>query len=509
MLDDIADIAAAGVRQLTHRSSRVNAAVVFAVLVACIRALQPTVLPGVVARCIVIMPRPPSTCAGFKLSPDLWCPQCKDKKAGCFVKTRPPWPREGAPETVVSTAAAHAAAPAAVGTAAGSAGAGAATGGSSARQRNKPAVFEPHDTYFRRELPCRAERMGTWLRASEREQALSLERSGIERLAAFKEGVQVASQQAETASQEAEAVVVQIRGRLDEMYKELERERRESAKLRVAVRVVEAGKRQKILAALFSNSPPPAPGGQTRCRGEPAELGSGYTQRNVASGCFLKHVKAIEDQIIDASQGDSLKQLQLATAVSQRLNGIRALRDRDIEAWSYVRNALKAFFAKIHERHRGRFPQHMRAAQQAVCAAISNAAPQRKLHVLASEFNISAERLSEGRKHWTSWLCGDRESIADLCGQARSDRMPDEWLAHAVDTWTGQTRRSERAKDSLRNPSDKSDKTLYRVHWLEVRMGDIHNIIIKEGARKFNVLAVTAVAKATHFDSEWEGIISS
>lgn len=64
--------------------------------------------------------------------------------------------------------------------------------------------------------------------------------------------------------------------------------------------------------------------------------------------------------------------------------------------------------------------------------------------------------------------------------------MPDEWIDFAIDIWKTETRRSERAKDSVRNPRDKTDKKLYRVHWLEVRIGDIHELIVREGRRKFD-----------------------
>ena len=49
-------------------------------------------------------------------------------------------------------------------------------------------------------------------------------------------------------------------------------------------------------------------------------------------------------------------------------------------------------------------------------------------------------------------------------------------------------------QDSLCNPCDKNDKVLYRVHWLEVRIGDIHDLILAEGKRKFNKPATAAVA---------------
>ena len=82
-------------------------------------------------------------------------------------------------------------------------------------------------------------------------------------------------------------------------------------------------------------------------RGPPAELGQSYTARNITSRTFAHHVtrimmihSLIETSIIELSNGDPLKQLQLAVAVNQRMQGIRELRDKDQEAWGYVRNSL-------------------------------------------------------------------------------------------------------------------------------------------------------------------------
>ena len=71
------------------------------------------------------------------------------------------------------------------------------------------------------------------------------------------------------------------------------------------------------------------------------------------------------------------------------MQGIRQLRDQDQEAWGYVRNSLKAFFAKLQDRYNGRFPNHVRAAQQAVCSAIANAVPPRRLHVVSASVGAS------------------------------------------------------------------------------------------------------------------------
>lgn len=173
------------------------------------------------------------------------------------------------------------------------------------------------------------------------------------------------------------------------------------------------------------------------------------------AGTFANHVRAVEILITQTAKDDPLKQLQLAAAVNQRLQGVRHLRDKDQEAWSYVRNSLKAFFETLSDRYHGRYPNQVRAAQQAVCSAIANSAPPRKLHVLSEALGVSVERLSEGRRHWSEWISGGRETLMDVRGKARSDGMPEEWIEFAIDVWTNNTRRSERTKDSLRNPNNR------------------------------------------------------
>ena len=279
---------------------------------------------------------------------------------------------------------------------------------------------------------------------------------------------------AEDARVAAEQVVLEAQARLDAMATELMEQRAKAnagaaaiQKLQTQQRKEHAEKRQKTLQQFFQ-SPLQH---KARPRAEPEQLGVGYTARNISSGCFAKHVHALEMKIIELCPDDPLKQLQLAGAMNQRLQGVRDLRDRDQEAWGYVRNSLKAFFETLQERYHGRYPNQIRAAQQAVCAAIANAVPPRKLHVISKEFGISVDQLSLGRKHWSAWIAGDRESLMDLRGKIRSDSMDEAWIEFAIAIWKDNTRRSERAKDSLRNPHDKSDKVLYRVHWLEVRIG--------------------------------------
>lgn len=309
------------------------------------------------------------------------------------------------------------------------------------RERKQPRRFEPEE-FWRRELPEVAKDSGTQL---ERAAARAKQR-----------GDELEAMQAEWLKKgraHAEELVSVIQSKLEKTASDLVAEKaarkKEAAAAFAYRRQQEANNRQKAITHFFM------PQGIRPCEAPAASLGEGYTERNVSSKTFSHHVTIIEKRILELSHGDPLKQLQLAAAINQRMHGIRDLRDKDHEAWSYVRNSLKAFFEVLRDRYHGRYPNHVRAAQQAVCAAIANAAPPRKLHLISEAVGASIVRLSEGRKHWSEWVSGDRQSIMDVRGKIRCDGIPEEWVEFAVDIWKNNTRRSERAKDSVRNPRDK------------------------------------------------------
>lgn len=321
-----------------------------------------------------------------------------------------------------------------------------------------PARYAPND-FWRREIPAEAKRMQVQV-ARQEEAQLQRKREEEARLAeAHAEGLA-------EGQQRCDFIVKDIQARMEKMAMEqmkLKSDCRAAiAKAKALERKAEGGKRQKTLHSFFNNTPAI---NNVRPRTVPEELGQGYTERNITSKTFAHHVTAIEDHIIELSRGDPLKQLQLAAAVNQRMEGIRHLREKDQEAWGYVRNSLKAFFETLQDRYNGRYPNEVRAAQQAVCAAIANAAPPRKLHAISEAVGVSVDRLSEGRKHWSQWVGGDRDSIMDLRGKIRSDGMPEAWVELAVDVWKASTRRSERTKDSVRNPHDKYASIIYLAQW--------------------------------------------
>ena len=72
----------------------------------------------------------------------------------------------------------------------------------------------------------------------------------------------------------------------------------------------------------------------------------------------------------------------------------------------------------------------------------------------------------------------------DLRGKERSDKMPDEFVQLAVSEWEQVTRPSERKKDQLKPPFQK-DGPLHAVHWLEMRIAEVHAAILEKGKETF------------------------
>ena len=57
--------------------------------------------------------------------------------------------------------------------------------------------------------------------------------------------------------------------------------------------------------------------------------------------------------------------------------------------------------------------------------------------------------------------------LYDTRGKVRDDSTPQDWLEFARTFWLSSCRASEKAKDSIRDPKNRSDKTAYRIHWKE------------------------------------------
>ena len=63
--------------------------------------------------------------------------------------------------------------------------------------------------------------------------------------------------------------------------------------------------------------------------------------------------------------------------------------------------------------------------------------------------------------------------------------MDDEWIDFAVGIWKTETRPSPSTKDSIRNPHNHSDETPYRIHFLDMQIGEMQQLIVERGRERF------------------------
>lgn len=326
-------------------------------------------------------------------------------------------------------------------------------------------------------LPLLAQRKGTQNARTAELNAVREARDAEIRKQGFLEGIEMSQHE----NEELETMVDTLKQQLDSQSAELFKIKRER-------NAMMAAKRQRALETWLTRHP-------TGDRAElqlptrtshfdaQADAAKGYSKSELRR-TFRSHVERIE-HFIESMVDDPLKQLQLADAVSRRFGGVKSSMPHDDEAASYVLESLKNFEATLRERFSGRYPNVIRAAHQAVSAAITSKVPRNKLSVVANATGFSLEALADGRRRWVLWFDGTQEQLVELRGQTRSDKMDEAWLEFAAHVWETETRPDPSTKCSIRNPHSRADKKLYRIHYLDMRIGDMHQLILERGREKF------------------------
>lgn len=87
---------------------------------------------------------------------------------------------------------------------------------------------------------------------------------------------------------------------------------------------------------------------------------------------------------------------------------------------------------------------------------------------------------------------GAWEQLYDDRTRPRSDKLDQAWHDFALQYWTdpnlGLVRASEVARDTMRNPNDRSDKHQYRKHYLQKTVGDGHTEMLAAGKSTYGSL---------------------
>lgn len=338
---------------------------------------------------------------------------------------------------------------------------------------SRRAIYVPED--FRKSqqtLPIIPKRKGTQM-----VRTIELLKEKSDREAAIREEAKLLSAQ---QSQELEALLTEATQKLSVYEADLTRLQRERHALLES-------KRQRTLSAWFQRPEGERPALQLPTRSShfhvSADRAKGYSASELQR-TFRSHVERVE-HFIEGMVSDPLKQLQLADAVNRRFQGIRSCLAHDNVASTYILESLRNFEATLRARYNGRYPNQIRAAHQAVSAAIMCKVPQRKVAIIADAIGFAYDALVDGRHRWCAWFDGTEAQLTDLRGAIRKDKMDEEWIHFAATLWEQETRPAPSTKFSIRNPHNRSDKKLYRIHYLDMRIMDMHALILERGREKF------------------------
>ena len=122
------------------------------------------------------------------------------------------------------------------------------------------------------------------------------------------------------------------------------------------------------------------------------------------------------------------------------------------EGWKIVQSLLQDFFLRLEEKYKGRYPNNVQAGHPAVCAAITAAAPAKRLLVVAGVTGASVDALQCGRQRWIGWMEDQLLFlIYDFRGKEQSDKMPEEYIEFAYSVWEDVTHASEQKKKTKSN----------------------------------------------------------
>lgn len=326
-------------------------------------------------------------------------------------------------------------------------------------------------------LPDVAERKKVQLQRTAELAAQREEQYSRIREEAYNEAIQLTDHQ----HHELEGIVSSLKVKLADQAEDLIKVKRDRGALMAA-------KRQRALSSWFCRSDSDRPEMQLPTRKShfdvQADIAQGYSKSELQR-TFRSHVERIE-HFIESLVDDPIKQLQLADAVSRRFGGVKSSLPIEDEASTYVLESLRNFEATLRMRYKGRYPNEIRAAHQAVSSAITSKVPRNKLSVVAQATGFCVDALADGRRRWALWFDGTEQHMIEFRGQVRSDRMDEAWIDFAVTVWETETRPDPATKCSIRNPHNRSDKKLYRIHYLDMRIGDMHQLILQKGREKFH-----------------------
>ena len=204
----------------------------------------------------------------------------------------------------------------------------------------------------------------------------------------------------------------------------------------------------------------------------------------------------VEHKISLASQ--VLASLQKQVQPTQNKHAARE-DTNEANAHKFIVLGLRYALAQLKLHHSGRYTHDARVFQQSILGAASCQLPSNSMTAAARLLDTDVDGLRLARSRWDSYEAGERDTLFD---KAETASRPYPYAQFVSPKRLENTRESERMRDELKNPKDRSDPTLYRVHFQEDRTDDILDRIFEAGVHQYGPsfhLTITTLLKYKPF----------
>ena len=213
-------------------------------------------------------------------------------------------------------------------------------------------------------------------------------------------------------------------------------------------------------------------------------VGTGFTSDRT----LRRHADMWCSRIQAEYDGDTKKQVMLATAVAERLalKAHSARTPAEQRAVNSIIASLQHFYETVRSRYAGRYPNDVRAVWSAVNMVVSISGKS-SLVARGRILGVKPAHLARGKARWESFIDSGTQ-LSVLRGKIRSDKHPEEWTEWITTVaWLlpEVSRGAVNKNDWVRNPNDRSDKRQCRVHWLETKVEEAVAKIWDLGRRAF------------------------
>ena len=209
-------------------------------------------------------------------------------------------------------------------------------------------------------------------------------------------------------------------------------------------------------------------------RSQIAELvGTGYD--DLKGKTIYRHMQHVLASIRLYAGDDVIKQRQLAESVQATLKpgGQTATEEEDMRheledlATDSIREVLCVSDSREGRgRKAGRLKHQDKISRRVIHASIVNQVPNGKVAAVARMLNANREQLREAKKMYDGVKAGELGALYSESAKSCNEYKP-EYGACVVKMWNAGTRKSEQKKHEISNTKDKSDKQMYRIHFLE------------------------------------------